>query len=174
MSQLTRSAALGLALAVFVALPAQSVVLPAQSASAQEGDRADLALTKIANRKEVRRDQNIVFVATVTNLGPDTSRDITFRDSLPDQLNGIDAACVFPDGAIVPTPRPEGIPSFACDVDALENGESASLVYVAQPISNITKAERRIRNTAFIAEAATEDPRESNNSDSVTVKFIFE
>ena len=134
MTQLTRPAALGLALAVLVVLPAQSV-------SAQEGDRADLALTKIADRKEVRRDQNIVFVATVTNLGPDTAQDITFRDSLPDQLNGIDAACVFPDGAIVPTPRSEGIPSFACDVDALENGESASLVYVARPIPNISRAE---------------------------------
>ena len=85
MTQLTRSAALALALALFVVLPAQSV-------SAQEGARADLAFNVIADRKEVRSGQNIVFVATVTNLGPDTARDITFRDALPDQLNDLDAA----------------------------------------------------------------------------------
>jgi hypothetical protein len=43
---------------------------------------------------------------------------------------------------------------------------------MATPITNPAKSERWFSNTAFIAEATTHDPNDSNNSASVTTHII--
>jgi uncharacterized repeat protein (TIGR01451 family) len=125
------------------------------AASAQEPS-ADLALTKTADRKNVKIGQTITFTITVTNLGPDTATGIYFGDSLPDPLNFISASC-------------DKGPTFggACAVDSLAVGESATITIVATPITNPARSERKFTNTAFIAESATFDPNPANNTASL-------
>ncbi|HEY9529474.1 MAG TPA: DUF11 domain-containing protein, partial [Anaerolineales bacterium] len=54
---------------------------------------ADLALTKSADRKNMKIGQTITFTITATNLGPDAATDVYFGDSLPDPLNFVAASC---------------------------------------------------------------------------------
>src|SRR5262245_57174255 len=54
---------------------------------------ADLGLTKIADRKNVRIGENITFTITVTNQGPDAATGVVFGDPLPDPLNLVSFTC---------------------------------------------------------------------------------
>ena len=123
---------------------------------------ADLALTKQADRHFVRVGQNVVYVITLTNLGPDVATDIEFGDSLPDQLNRVAFACS------------QGVPTRGtfCQVDRLEPGESVSALVVTTPIANIAWSERRVSNTAFIETASNFDPDGANNTASAIVIAI--
>jgi uncharacterized repeat protein (TIGR01451 family) len=113
---------------------------------------ADLALTKAADRKNVKIGQTITFTITVTNLGPEDATNVYFGDALPDPLNFVSASC-------------DRGPTFggACSVASLAVGESATITLVATPISNPARSERRFTNTAFIASSGTFDPNPDNN-----------
>ena len=132
----------------------------APSASA-EGPSADLALSKTADRKNVKIGENITFTITVTNLGPDTATGIYFGDSLPDPLNFVSSSC----------DRGEVFWGL-CRVDSLAKGESATIMVVTTPITNPAKSERKFTNTAYIAESATFDPNLANNTDSLEFHII--
>jgi uncharacterized repeat protein (TIGR01451 family) len=123
---------------------------------------ADLALTKRADRQLVRVGQNVVYVITLTNSGPEAATDVHFGDSLPDQLNLVAFRCQG------------GSPSGGtfCLVNRLEPGETALAVVVATPIANIAWSERRVSNTAFIQSASSFDPNEGNNTASTIVIAI--
>ena len=129
-------------------------------ASAQEPS-ADLALTKTADRKNVKIGENITFTITVTNLGPDTATGIYFGDSLPDPLNFVSASCNK-------GPTSGG----ACAVDSLAVGESAIITIVATPITNPAQNERRFTNTAFIANSDVFDPNTDNNTASLSLHIV--
>jgi uncharacterized repeat protein (TIGR01451 family) len=129
-------------------------------ASAQEPS-ADLALTKTADRKNVKIGESITFTITVTNLGPDAATGVYFGDSLPDPLNFVSASCDK-------SPTSGG----ACAVDSLAVGESATITIVATPITNPAQSERRFTNTAFIAESATLDPNPDNNTASLQLHIV--
>lgn len=122
---------------------------------------ADLALTKTADRKNVKIGQTITFTITVTNLGPDTATGIFFGDALPDPLNFVSASCNM-------GPTSGG----ACSVASLEVGESATITLVATPITNPAKSERKFTNTAFIGAVDTFDPDPSNNTASLHLHII--
>jgi len=122
---------------------------------------ADLALTKMADRTQVKIGQNITFTITVTNLGPATATGIYFGDSLPDPLNFVSATC---------TKGPTS--GGACAVDSLAVGESATITLVATPISNPAHSERRFTNTAFIAQSDVFDPNTSNNTASLNLHIV--
>jgi len=121
----------------------------------------DLALTKSADRKNVKIGETINFTITVTNLGPDTATGIYFGDSLPDPLNFVSASC-------------DSGPTFggACAVDSLAVGESATITIAATPITNPAQSERKFTNTAFIAESATFDPTPGNNTATLVLHII--
>ena len=144
------------AVVTFLTLMAGNVRL----ASAQE--TADLALTKNADRKQVKIGQTITFTITVTNLGPGTATGIVFGDSLPDPLNLVTFSCS--QGVV-------SIQSF-CVVDSLASGASVTAILVATPITNPAKSERKFSNTAFIAESTTFDPNPDNNSASLDLHII--
>ena len=127
--------------------------------SAQE--EADLALTKTADRTNVKIGQNITFTITVTNLGPAAATGIYFGDSLPDPLNFVSASCTK-------GPTSGGV----CAVDSLAVGESATITLVATPISNPAQSERRFTNTAFIAHSDLFDPNTDNNTASLNLHII--
>lgn len=138
---------------VFI-LAAMLVVLGAQSAKAQE--TADLRITKVASSNTVRVGETVTYTVTLTNLGPGVATGVVYGDSLPDQLNLVESTC--------------GSVSAFCAVDALPPGESATLTIVATPITNLARNERRISNTAFVAESGTADPDLSNNQASTIVR----
>lgn len=122
---------------------------------------ADLALTKTADRKNVKIGQIITFTITVTNLGPDTATGIFFGDALPDPLNFVSASCNQ-------GPTSGG----ACSVASLAVGESATITLVATPITNPAKSERKFTNTAFIGASDTFDPDPNNNTASLHLHII--
>jgi uncharacterized repeat protein (TIGR01451 family) len=133
-------------------------IVPSASA---EGPGADLALSKTADRKNVKIGENITFTITVTNLGPDAATGIYFGDSIPDPLNFVSASC-------------DKGPTFggACAVDSLGVGESATITIVTTPITNPARSERKFTNTAFIAESATFDPNPANNTASLNLHIV--
>lgn len=132
----------------------------AQVAAAQ--GIADLKLTKVADRKNVRIGENITYTITLTNLGPDSATDVVFGDSIPDPLNLVSFTCS------------QGISNGGsfCAVESVPSGASVTATLVATPITNPAKSERRFTNTAFIAESATPDPNSTNNSASVETHII--
>lgn len=117
-------------------------------------ETADLALTKTADRKNVKIGENITFTITVTNLGPGTATGIVFGDPVPDPLNLVSFSCS--QGTVSGQ-------SF-CAVDSLASGESVTATLVGTPITNPAKSERKFTNTAFISETTTFDPNSNNDS----------
>jgi uncharacterized repeat protein (TIGR01451 family) len=150
-----RMARLAYALLALVVLVGGSV----QPVAAQGA--ADLKLTKIADRKNVRIGENITYTITLTNLGPDSATDVVFGDPLPDPVNLVSFTCS------------QGISNGGsfCAVDSVPSGTSVTATLVATPITNPAKSERRFTNTAFISDTATPDPN-SNNSASVRTHII--
>lgn len=122
---------------------------------------ADLALTKTADRRSVKIGQNITFIITVTNLGPDTATNVYFGDALPDPLNFVSSSC---DSGL----------TFggACELTSLAPGESATITLVATPISNPARSERRFTNTAFIGASDAFDPNTGNNTSSLHLHIV--
>jgi len=142
-------------LAYVVVIAVLAVGLSANLAAAQGA--ADLQITKIADKKTVKIGETITYTITVTNLGPDVATDIVFGDPIPDQLNLISSTC--------------GNVSAFCTVASLENGASVTLVVVATPIANLAHSERRVTNSAFIAESSSTDPNAANDIASVTIRI---
>jgi uncharacterized repeat protein (TIGR01451 family) len=133
-----------------------AVGLSADVAAAQGA--ADLQLTKIPNQKTVKIGETITYTITLTNLGPDAATDIVFGDPIPDQLNLVSSTC--------------GNVSAFCTVASLESGASATLVVVATPIANLAHSERRVTNSAFIAESSSTDPNAANDIASATARVV--
>jgi uncharacterized repeat protein (TIGR01451 family) len=142
-------------LACVVVIAVLAFGLSANLAAAQGA--ADLQITKIADKKTVKIGETITYTITVTNLGPDVATDIVFGDPIPDQLNLISSTC--------------GNVSAFCTVASLENGASVTLVVVATPIANLAHSERRVTNSAFIAESSSTDPNAANDIASVTIRI---
>jgi len=135
------------------------VVLGAETVTAQE--TADLQITKVASSKTVREGETVTYTVTLTNLGPGVATGVVFGDPLPDQLNleAVDSTC----GAV----------SSFCTVDSLPSGASERLTIEARTITNLARNERRISNTAFIADfGTTSDPNPSNDQASTIVRVV--
>src|SRR5215208_7913472 len=118
----------------------------------------DLEITKTADRKTVKIGETVTYTITLTNLGPDAATDIVFGDPIPDQLNLVSSTC--------------GNVSAFCTVASLESGASVTLVVVATPISNLAQSERRVTNSAFIAESNSTDANAANDIASATVRVV--
>jgi uncharacterized repeat protein (TIGR01451 family) len=135
------------------------IAVGVERAVAQEN--ADLQLTKVASSKTVAVGETITYTVTLTNLGPGVATGVVFGDPLPDQLNLVESTC----DAVVDS-------SF-CTVESLPSGASVTLTIVATPITNAARNERRISNTAFIADfGATIDPNPSNDQPSTIVRLV--
>jgi uncharacterized repeat protein (TIGR01451 family) len=131
-----------------------------QPAAAQ--GTADLSLTKVADRNNIRIGENITYTITLSNLGPDTATSVVFGDPLPDPLNVVSFTCS--QGTVSGGPF--------CAVDSVPSGASVTATLVATPITNPAKSERRFTNIAFIMESATPDPNTTNNSATVRAHII--
>src|SRR5215203_2343380 len=125
------------------ALLALVVLVGGSALPAAAQETADLALTKVADQKNVRIGENITYTITLTNLGPDTATGVVFGDPVPDPLNLVSFTCS--QGTISGG-------SF-CAVESLPSGASVTATLVATPITNPARSERRFSNTAFISDA---------------------
>ncbi len=125
---------------------------------------ADLALTKVADRRIVRVGENITFTITLTNLGPETATGVVFGDALPDPLNLVTFTCSL--GNL-------GGRSF-CAVDTLATGASVTATLVATPIRNPPESERRFTNTATVLTSDLPDPNTDNDMASTMIHIIGE
>jgi len=144
------------------ALLALVVLVGGSALPAAAQETADLALTKVADQKNVRIGENITYTITLTNLGPDTATGVVFGDPVPDPLNLVSFTCS--QGTISGG-------SF-CAVESLPSGASVTATLVATPITNPARSERRFSNTAFISDAATTDSNSTNNSASVETHIV--
>jgi uncharacterized repeat protein (TIGR01451 family) len=137
-----------------------AVVVRVQPAAAQE--TADLEITKVAESKDVRIGENIIYTITLTNLGPDTAAGVVFGDPLPDPLNLVSFTC---------SQGTSNGGSF-CALESVPSGATVTATLVATPITNPAKSERRFTNTAFISESATFDSDTTNNSATVRTRIV--
>jgi uncharacterized repeat protein (TIGR01451 family) len=122
---------------------------------------ADLSIAKSADTTKVALGQNVTYTITVTNLGPDAATAVFFGDAVPDLLNLVSFSCS--EGTVVDT---------FCQVDSLSSGATVTATLVATPVSVCKRSENKtITDTSFVM-ASTADPDSSNNTASVSVRFI--
>jgi uncharacterized repeat protein (TIGR01451 family) len=129
---------------------------------------ADLSITSIAQDSHVKRGQPIVYLVTVTNLGPDAAVDVRFGQWLgPDWLNPLSISCSAGSPAS----------SSGCLVASLAPGASATATVVAshnlpckQPGEPFVG--REIEDAASVRAAGSLDPNLSNDRDFETVKVV--
>jgi uncharacterized repeat protein (TIGR01451 family) len=145
-----------------LALSLLSLPLVGNVRSSAAQDTADLALTKVVDKKNAKIGENMTFTITLTNLGPSTATNVTFGDPVPDPLNLVAFACS--QGTVVG--------QSLCQVGSIASGATVIATLVATPITNPAKSEHKFTNTAFISESATTDPNESNNSSSLDLHII--
>jgi uncharacterized repeat protein (TIGR01451 family) len=143
-----------------VSEPDPTGVRPAFDVSAQQG--ADLAITKRADRRNMKIGQNVTFTITVKNRGPSVATNVVFGDPVPDPLNFLSFSCSHG--------TPHGGPF--CAVAEIPVGASVRATLVATPVPNPAAEELRFSNTAFIVESGVADPNTSNNTASVKLHII--
>src|SRR5262249_20736419 len=122
---------------------------------------ADLAITKTADRRNVKIGETIAFTITVTNLGPVAATGVVFGDPVPDALNLVSFTCT--QGTVTGT---------FCAVESIPSGGSVTATLVATPIANPAQNERKFTNTAFISQSGTPDSDSSNNTASVSIHIV--
>jgi hypothetical protein len=157
----------GFALALLLAV----VVLvggSVQPASAQ--GTADLEIAhEFADRNAVRAGENITYIITLTNLGPDTATGVSFGLGLVDEFSAPYSVTCSQGGT--PAGDPSGLGTTACNVESLASGDSVTATVVVQAIPN-SKKERRFSSFAQVFSSDTHDPNISNNTARLETKFI--
>ena len=119
---------------------------------------ADLSLTKSDSSDPVVLGANITYTLTISNSGPSGATNVLLTDALPPNLifESVNAPEDWP--CTVPQAGTSG--SITCTKASLGQGESATLLLIAKPMSA-----GMINNTTTIA-AAEPDPNTANNEDS--------
>lgn len=150
-------------LSILISLGNTKQVLAAQNTS-------DIAVTIVADQREVKMGQTITYTATMTNLGPEDAFFVDVGFSLPDQLNLVSMTC---DKGISPdTPF--------CEYSTLAAGETVVSTLVATPTPGALTHDRKLTVTANVFfevdctfdPNCTFDPDSSNNSSSLITKLI--
>lgn len=150
-----------LALVLLVGVGLHPAAAQGGGPAAQSDGTADLALTLKVDRHQARPGQNIVFIMTIKNHGPTTARDVVFSKHVPDPLNPVAFFCV----------PPATLDGSDCRVSNLAPGEEATGIAVLTPIGNPAPDERQFTTFANVS-AATPDPNERNNTDTVRIRIV--
>jgi large repetitive protein len=122
---------------------------------------ADLSIAKSADTTKVALGQDVTYTITVTNLGPDVATGVVFGDEVPDLLNLVSFSCS--EGTVVNT---------FCQVDSLSSGATVTAALVGTPISVCKRSVNRMITDTSTVVASTADPDSSDNTASVSVRFI--
>lgn len=123
-------------------------------------ESADLSITKTVSVRTVSRCHRNIYTLTVFNAGPDTARQVTITDHMPDVLG--DQMYSLDDGI-----------TWMAWTGQLQIGDLPAGHSVPVRLSAIVGmcARGRVTNTATVS-SATEDPVPSNNTDSATVVVV--
>lgn len=129
---------------------------------------ADLrVVSKTAAPNPVVAGQNLTYVITVDNLGPDPATNVTVTDALASLVNtGGFQSAVPSQGSCTPNSPTNGTSqNLSCNLGTLTAGASATVTVIVRP-SIATTGNRT--NTANVASPDVGDPVPANNSGSVT------
>ncbi len=116
--------------------------------------QADLSLTLVDAPDPVRTGANLVYTATVRNLGPAESTSVRLVDTLPDNVRFV--------GATSSQGSCSGAPALSCELGTLAVGAQATVTVTVRPSRRGTLA-----NTARVS-AAQPDPVAGNNGATAT------
>ena len=116
--------------------------------------QADLKITKTVSNANPNVGDNITYLITLTNLGPDFATGVTVQDSLPAGLTFVSAT---------PSQGTYNPISGQWTVGVVDPSTPRTLALVATVVSSAAET-----NNASISGAAQYDPVQSNNTTSVT------
>ncbi|MGE3864504.1 MAG: IPTL-CTERM sorting domain-containing protein, partial [Burkholderiaceae bacterium] len=131
--------------------------------------QADLrVVSKTASPSSVAAGQDLTYVITVDNLGPDSATQVLLQDLL---FNLVDTggfqSMVASQGSCSPPgpyPRNGNYQLVDCNLGTLAPGESATVTLVIRPHTVVTTTRR---NTATVRSGNVGDPNPANNSNFV-------
>ncbi|HEX9389457.1 MAG TPA: DUF11 domain-containing protein [Anaerolineales bacterium] len=149
--------------AIGIASLVMSLGISGRALAAQ--NMADVSVTIVADKSRVKIGENITYIVTITNLGPNAALFVEVAHGLSDQLNFVSVTC---DG---------GISSDGpfCEYSILQPGQNAVSILIATPNPSIQNHERNALTataTTSFETADTIDSDNGNNWASVTVKLI--
>ncbi len=116
-------------------------------------DQADVSVTKTDDPDPVTEGQQITYTVTVHNDGPDAAENVVVSDTMP-------AGVTFNFATITQGSCAIAFPLLECQIGTMNSGDAVILEIHVTPNSGGT-----ITNNVSVT-TETEDPDESNNSDS--------
>jgi uncharacterized repeat protein (TIGR01451 family) len=136
--------------------------------AAATGTTADLRLvSKTASPHPVFAGQNLTYVITVANDGPDVSTNVTVNDTLNSLLvtGGFQSATPS-QGTCTPSGVTNGTAqNLACNLGTMNAGATATISVVIRPVRATTGSRN---NTASVTSPDVGDPNPGNNTATVT------
>jgi uncharacterized repeat protein (TIGR01451 family) len=121
---------------------------------------ADLSLTKTDSPNPVITGENLTYMVTVTNNGPDTATSVIVTDNLPAETTF--ASCSSTGGGICGGSGNNRTVTFT----SLAPGESETIIFVATV--NCSVADRTVISNTATVRSSTPDPNLDNNSATAT------
>lgn len=142
------------------------------TASGGLGTGADLrVVSKTADPMSVNTGENLTYVITVRNDGPDPATNVRVTDSLSNLMASGGVQSISPSqGSCTPaTPASGPSVNVQCELDTLASGAEATVTIVVRPRIATTGPRT---NTATVWSADVGDPDPTNNSGNVTSEVV--
>lgn len=138
--------------------------------NASTATSADLSITKTASPNPVVVGQNLTYVLTVNNAGPDAATDVHVRDALANLLNPgglVSAAVTTGGGTCNPAGPANGDVTVDCTIPTLASGATAVVTIVVKP-GNTGSTDLTRTNSATVHSNDVGDPNRGNNTSNTT------
>lgn len=131
--------------------------------------QADLRIVKTAGPDPVNAGDDLTYTLTVTNLGPDTSTNVTVSDTLGSLVTTGGLQSINPSQGtctpVGPYPLNGASQNLSCNLGTMNMGDTATITVVVKPSIAITGNRS---NTATVTSPDIGDPVLGNNSSTVT------
>ena len=137
-----------------MALPALALH-PAKAATT-----ADLAISLVPARKNLKFGETMSYTVTVTNFGPETATGVTTGVGVSDSLANFGAQC------------PDGTVSTFCTLGTLAPGTAISFLYFVGACCTCCPDRLGVAVASVSHDADTVDPIDANNSVRVETKLV--
>jgi hypothetical protein len=121
---------------------------------------ADLVVTMVGEKKNLKFGDTMTFTITVTNLGPDHATGVVLSIGVSDSYGALGAAC------------PDGSTSTICDVGSLEAGASVTVPFRAMACCSCCPERLGVAVATVSHDSDTIDPDANNNSVRIETKLV--